>query len=68
MAMKFSKSEADLPHATIAKPTMKIVARELQSGNPDKALLLKLRARMKRFHILQFTLVAVIFFLIIFKV
>ena len=54
--------------ATVGGPTVALITRELQGSNPDKILLQKLKARMKRFHIIQFALVAIIIFLIIFKV
>jgi len=54
--------------AMVAGPTGGLIARELHSPNPDKNLLRKLQAKMKTFHLIQFLLVAIIIFLIIFKV
>jgi hypothetical protein len=53
--------------ALIAKPTLMMVGAEIQKEETDPVLLLKLRSKMERFHLIQYGIVLTIIFLVIFK-
>ena len=53
--------------AVIGKSTIMHIAAELNKPHPDRSILLRLKAKMQRFHIIQFIIVAVIVILVIFK-
>jgi hypothetical protein len=54
--------------ALIAKPSLTRIGIESQKDQSDSMLLLKLKSKMNRFHIIQYGIVLVIIFLVIFKV
>jgi len=54
--------------ALIAQPAFIRIGMEIQKASSDSLLLLKLKSKMNRFHIIQYAIVAMIIFLVIFKV
>ncbi len=54
--------------AFVGRPAIAVIGKELQGDNYDVPNLLRLRSKLKRFHIIQFILVGVIIFFVIFKV
>lgn len=53
--------------AVIGGKTVEFIAKHVQDKNPSAAELMKAKARMGRFHVIQFVLVTVIIFLATFK-
>jgi hypothetical protein len=53
--------------AVIGKRIMMQVGKQVEGDHYDVPALMKLRARMKRFHFTQYSIVAVILFLVLFK-
>ena len=54
--------------AMIAKPAFKRIGAEISSVNTDPGALVGLRSKMKRFHTIQYGIVLIIVFLVIFKI
>ena len=54
--------------AIVGKPTVKKIGRQVQEDINNLPAFMKLKAKMNRFHFIQYTLVAVIIFLVIFKI
>jgi len=54
--------------ALVGRPIIARINEELQADNYDISSLMKLKSKLKLFHIVQFILVAAIIFLVIFKV
>jgi hypothetical protein len=54
--------------ALVAKPIMMRIGQELNKTAPDMDVLLGLKKRLRRFHIIQYSIVSVILFLVIFKI
>lgn len=54
--------------AFIGRPTVALISKQLQVDKYNITAFMRLKSRMNRFHIIQFILVAVIVFLVIFKV
>jgi len=53
--------------ALVGKPTVMAIGKGLQGSNYNISELMRLKSKMTRFHIIQFSLVAIIIFLVIFK-
>ena len=54
--------------ALIGRPIVAVIGKQLKADEYNSAALARLKFRLKRFHFIQFLLVAVIIFLVIFKV
>jgi Predicted integral membrane protein (DUF2269) len=54
--------------ALVAKPIIMKIGQELNKDVPDTRALPGLKKRMRRFHLIQYSIVSVILFLVIFKI
>ena len=54
--------------AMVAKPIVMQIGQELNKKTPDTGVLPGLKKRMRRFHLIQYSIVSVILFLVIFKI
>ena len=52
----------------VANPLMRQIGHQLNQGEPDDGVLLKLKKRMNRVHLIQYSIFVFIIFLVIFKI